>query len=93
MHDVGYMEFVLDVVEEGKKVFHLCYQSRKVSIAIKDVNTIPDTAFRISKNLCVWKDCHTSTKFISKIIGTVVMVRDAIRFHPFENVVCSCMIY
>jgi len=47
------MEFVLNVVEEGKKVFHLCHQSEKLSIAIKVINTIPDTAFHISKNLCV----------------------------------------
>ncbi len=45
------MEFVLDVVEEEKKGFHLCHQSENLSIAIKVINTILDTAFRIRKNL------------------------------------------
>jgi pentatricopeptide repeat protein len=41
----------------------------------------------------VLKDCHTSTKFISKIVGRGIMVRDANRFHHFKNGVCSCMNY
>jgi hypothetical protein len=40
----------------------LCHQSENLSIAIKVINTILDTAFRIRKNLWVWKDCHTYTK-------------------------------
>jgi hypothetical protein len=71
----------------------LSHQSEKLSIAIKAINTILDKAFHIRKSLWVWKDCHTSTKFISKIVGRIVMVRDVIRCHTFENVVCSCMIY
>jgi hypothetical protein len=54
MHDVGYepcIEFVLDVVEEKKNVFHLCHQSENLSIAIKVINTILDTTFHIRKNL------------------------------------------
>ncbi len=56
------MEFVLDVVEEDKKGFHLCHQSEKLSIAIKVINTTLNMAFHIRKNLWVWKDCHTSNK-------------------------------
>jgi hypothetical protein len=43
------------------------------------------------KNLQVCKDCHTSTKFISKIVGRAIMVRDANCFQNFEDGVCSCM--
>jgi hypothetical protein len=43
------------------------------------------------KNLQVCKDCHTSTKFISKIVGRAIMVRDANCFLHFEDGVCSCM--
>ncbi|CAK9265653.1 unnamed protein product [Sphagnum jensenii] len=37
--------------------------------------------------------CHTSTKFISKIVRRAIMVRDANHFHHFEDCVCSCMDY
>jgi hypothetical protein len=41
------------------------------------------------KKLWVCEDWHTSTKFISKIVGRAIMVRDANCFHHFENGVCS----
>ncbi len=96
MHDAGYVpctEFVLDDVEEEGKVFHLCYHSEKLAIAFGLINTAPGTPLRIRKNLRICNDCHTSTKFISKIVGRAIMVRDANRFHHFEDGVCSCMDY
>jgi hypothetical protein len=41
----------------------------------------------------VCEDCHIFTKFISKIIGRAITVRDATCFHHFEDGVCSCMDY
>jgi hypothetical protein len=79
MMQAGYvpcMEFVLDDVEEEEKVFHLCNHSKKLAIA-----------FRLINKIC--KDCHTSTKFISKIVGEAIMVRDANCFHHFKGGVCS----
>jgi pentatricopeptide repeat protein len=96
MHDSGYVpctEFVLDDVEEEEKVFRLCHHSEKLAIAFGLINTAPGTPLRIRKNLQVCKDCHTSTKFISKIVGRSIAVRDANRFHHFEDGVCSCMDY
>ncbi|CAM6033611.1 unnamed protein product [Sphagnum compactum] len=96
MHDAGYVpctEFVLDDVEEEGKVFHLCHHSEKLAIAFGLINTAPGTPLRIRKNLRICNDCHTSTKFISKIVGRAIMVRDANRFHHFEDGVCSCMDY
>jgi pentatricopeptide repeat protein len=96
MHDAGYVpctEFVLDDVEEEEKLFHLCHHSEKLAIAFGLINTAPGTPLRIRKNLRICKDCHTSTKFISKIVGRAIMVRDANRFHHFEDGVCSCMDY
>ncbi|KAH9549386.1 hypothetical protein CY35_10G016600 [Sphagnum magellanicum] len=97
MHDAGYMpctKFVLhDVEEEEEQVLHLCHHSEKLAIAFGLINTAPGTPLRIRKNLRVCEDCHTSTKFISKIVGRAIMVRDANRFHHFEDGVCSCMDY
>jgi len=96
MHDAGYvasMKFVLHDVEVEEKAFHLCHHSEKLAIAFGLVNTAPGSPLRIRKNLQVCEDCHTSTKFISKIVGRGIMVRDANRFHHFKNGVCSCMNY
>jgi hypothetical protein len=93
MLDMGYVpdtRFVLHDVEEEDKVFHLCHHSEKLAIAFGLISTPPGTPLCISKNLRVCADCHTSTKFISKIVGRVIIVRDANHFHHFENGHCSC---
>jgi hypothetical protein len=95
-HDARYVpciEFVLDDVEEEEKVFHLCHHSEELAIAFGLINTTLSIPLQIRKNPWVCKDCHTSTKFISKIVGRAIMVRDANHFHHFEDGVCSCMDY
>ncbi|KAH9541505.1 hypothetical protein CY35_14G068500 [Sphagnum magellanicum] len=94
VHDAGYlpcMKFVLHDVEE--QVFYLCHHSENLAIAFGLINTAPGTPLRIRKNLQVSEDCHTSTKFISKIVGRAIMVRDTNCFHYFGDGVCSCMDY
>jgi hypothetical protein len=87
MHNAGnvpYMTFVLHDVEEEEeeeKVFCLCDHSEKLAIALGVINTAPCAPLRIMKNLQVCEDCHT--KFMSKIVGRAIMVRDANRFHCF----------
>jgi hypothetical protein len=86
LHDAGYMPCMkvdLYDVEEEEKVFHLCHHSEKLAIAFGVINTAP---LQIRKNLWVCEDCHTSTKFISKLVGRAIMVRDAGCFYHFENV-------
>jgi pentatricopeptide repeat protein len=96
MHDAGYVpdtNFVLHDVEEEEKVFHLCDHSEKLAIAFGLINSAPGTPLCIRKNLRVCRDCHTSTKFISKVLGRAIMVRDANRFHHFQDGECSCRDY
>ncbi|CAM6042283.1 unnamed protein product [Sphagnum compactum] len=96
MHHAGYVpstKFVLHDVEEEEKVFHFCHHSEKLAIAFGLINTAPGTPLQITKNLRVCEDCHKSTKFISKIVGRAIIVRDANRFHHFEDGLCSCMDY
>ncbi len=87
------IKFVLHDVEVEENVFHLCHHSEKLAIAFGLINTAPGTPLQIRKNLWVCEDCNTSMKFISKIVGRAIMVRDTDRFHHFEDVVCSCMDY
>jgi pentatricopeptide repeat protein len=93
MNDVGYVpntKFVLRDVEEEEKVTRLWHHSEKLAIAFGLISTPPGTPLRIFKNLRVCGDCHTATKFISKLVGRAIIVRDANRFHHFENGLCSC---
>jgi pentatricopeptide repeat protein len=78
---------------EGNTVFHLCHHSEKLAIAFGLISTPPKTPLHIYTNLRVCDDCHTATKFISKLEERAITVRDGNRFHHFEDGVCSCRDY
>eukprot|EP01018_Ginkgo_biloba_P004743 Gb_35534 [translate_table: standard] len=93
MEEAGYVpdtHFVLHDVEEEVKENLLYSHSEKLAIAFGLVNTRPGTPIRIMKNLRVCGDCHSATKFISKIVKREIIVRDANRFHRFRDGFCSC---
>eukprot|EP01018_Ginkgo_biloba_P026225 Gb_06173 [translate_table: standard] len=93
MREAGYVpdtSFVLHDVEEKEKEYILCGHSEKLAIAFGLLNTSPETPIRITKNLRVCGDCHSATKFISKIVKREIIVRDANRFHQFKDGLCSC---
>ncbi|CAK9237283.1 unnamed protein product [Sphagnum troendelagicum] len=96
MHEAGYVpdtSFGLHDMEEEEKASHLCHHSEKLAIAFGLISTPPGTPLRIFKNLHICGDCHTSTKFIAKMLSRTIIVRDAKRFHHFKDGVCSCMDY
>ncbi len=96
MHDAGYVpdtKFVLHDVKEEEKLFQLCHHSEKLAVAFGLINTPPGTPLCITKNLRVCRDCHTSIKFISKIVGRAITVRDGNSFRLFQHGVCSCRDY
>jgi hypothetical protein len=78
---------------EGNTVFHSCHHSEKLAIAFGLISTPPKTPLHIYTNLRVCDDCHTATKFISKLEERAITVRDGNRFHCFEDGVCSCRDY
>ncbi|XP_044464524.1 pentatricopeptide repeat-containing protein At4g30700 [Mangifera indica] len=80
-------------VEEEEKEQMVNVHSEKLAIAFGLIATEPGSEIRIIKNLRVCLDCHTATKFISKIMERVIVVRDANRFHHFSDGVCSCADY
>ncbi|XP_059069395.1 pentatricopeptide repeat-containing protein At3g24000, mitochondrial-like [Cryptomeria japonica] len=81
---------LLNAVEEEEKELFLCHHSEKLAIAFGLLNTPLGTTIRVVKNLRVCVDCHTATKFISKIVAREIVVRDASRFHHFKQGQCSC---
>eukprot|EP01018_Ginkgo_biloba_P032700 Gb_11667 [translate_table: standard] len=93
MEASGYVpdtSFVLHDVEEEEKEDILFRHSEKLAIAFGLINTTPGTPLQITKNLRVCGDCHTATKFISKIVRREIIMRDANRFHHFKDGLCSC---
>eukprot|EP01018_Ginkgo_biloba_P013991 Gb_31794 [translate_table: standard] len=93
MKEVGYVpdtNFVLRDEDEEHKEISLSHHSEKLAIAFGLISTFPGTPIRIFKNLRVCGDCHSATRFISKIVGREIVVRDANRFHHFKDGLCSC---
>eukprot|EP01018_Ginkgo_biloba_P011555 Gb_34228 [translate_table: standard] len=93
MKEAGYVadtNFVLLAMEEQQKVHTLCYHSEKLALAFGIISTPCGAIIRIKKNLRVCGDCHSAIKFISKIVGREIIVRDTNRFHHFTNGMCSC---
>lgn len=93
MKEAGYehdLRFVLHDISDEAKERALNNHSEKLAICYGFLMTPPKSALRIVKNLRVCGDCHTATKFMSKISQREIIVRDAFRFHHFKNGVCSC---
>lgn len=79
----------LDVSDDVKKDI-LFHHSEKLAIAFGLMRTKPGAIIRITKNLRICNDCHSASKFISKVYGRVLAIKDANRFHVFQDGVCSC---
>lgn len=91
--DAGYvpdMNFVLHDMEQENKLLALSYHSEKLAVSFGIISTPSGTPLRVIKNLRICGDCHSAIKFISKIEGREILVRDANRFHHFKSGVCSC---
>ncbi|CAL1404623.1 unnamed protein product [Linum trigynum] len=87
---VSLTKLVLHDVEEEEKEHMLKYHSEKLAVAY-GILTIPaGRPVRVIKNLRVCEDCHNAIKFMSKIVGRLIILRDNNRFHHFENGSCSC---
>eukprot|EP00249_Psilotum_nudum_P023089 c28744_g7_i1 orf=1-690(+) len=72
MEEAGYVpntKLVLHDVEEEQKEHLISYHSEKLAIAFGLISTPSGMPLRVIKNLRVCHDCHTATKFISKIVG------------------------
>jgi pentatricopeptide repeat protein len=83
-------EFVLNDGDQEQNKHAHSYHSEKLAIAFGLISTSPGMTVRVMKNLRMCYDCHTATKFISKIVGREIVVRDANRYHHFREGRCTC---
>ncbi|KAB2601956.1 pentatricopeptide repeat-containing protein [Pyrus ussuriensis x Pyrus communis] len=93
MRLAGYVpntDFVLQDVDQEEKVGILCNHSEKLAVAFGILNMNGESTIRVFKNLRICGDCHNAIKFMAKIVGVQIIVRDSLRFHHFKNGDCSC---
>ncbi|CAN1167093.1 Pentatricopeptide repeat-containing protein At3g46790, chloroplastic [Linum perenne] len=93
MKEDGYVprtNVVLYDLEEEEKERILLGHSEKLALAFGLINTSNAEPIRITKNLRLCEDCHSFTKYISKLARKEILVRDVNRFHHFRDGVCSC---
>ena len=86
-------QFVLHDMGKAHQEASLCLHSERLAISYGLITTPPGTPIRIFKNLRICGDCHTASKFISKLVGREIIARDSNRFHRFQNGKCSCEDY
>jgi pentatricopeptide repeat protein len=97
--ELGYVygvKYALHDVEEESKMDNLRVHSEKLAIGLALVCGGLEEGrkvIRVFKNLRVCGDCHEFIKGLSKILRVVFVVRDANRFHRFEDGLCSCRDY
>jgi pentatricopeptide repeat protein len=82
--------FVIKNVKEDEFEKELCGHSEKLSIAFGMLKTKESEEIIVYKNLRICGDCHEATKWISKVTGRSINVKDARRWHFFRDGKCSC---
>ncbi|XVF09492.1 hypothetical protein REPUB_Repub07fG0097800 [Reevesia pubescens] len=93
MRREGYVsstKLILHDVDEEEKEHMLKYHSEKLAVAFGILSIPAGRPIRVIKNLRVCEDCHNAIKYISKIVGRLIILRDSNRFHHFREGSCSC---
>ncbi|KAJ7981995.1 Pentatricopeptide repeat-containing protein [Quillaja saponaria] len=83
-------DFVLQDVDQEEKANSLCNHSEKLAVAFGILNLNGQSSIRVFKNLRICGDCHNAIKYMAKIVGVHIIVRDSFRFHHFKDGCCSC---
>lgn len=81
---------ILHDVEDSVKIKMLNHHSERLAIVFGLLFIPSNLPIKVVKNLRVCGDCHNATKYISKVTGREILVRDAVRFHLFKDGSCSC---
>ncbi|TKY53294.1 putative pentatricopeptide repeat-containing protein mitochondrial [Spatholobus suberectus] len=91
--EAGYvpdLSCVLHDVDEEQKEKILLSHSEKLALSFGLIATPENAPIRVIKNLRICVDCHNFAKYISKIYGREVSLRDKNRFHRVVGGKCSC---
>lgn len=68
----------------------LKHHSERLAVALGLLKTSPGATVRVTKNMTMCRDCHSSIKFFSLLANREIVVRDSKRLHKFKDGRCSC---
>ncbi|KAF3434897.1 hypothetical protein FNV43_RR21984 [Rhamnella rubrinervis] len=91
--EVGYFpdtNFVLQDLEGEQGEDSLRYHSEKLAIAFGMMSFSKEKTVRIWKNIRICGDCHVFAKLLAKKENRIIVIRDPIRYHHFQDGICSC---
>ncbi|CAK7329059.1 unnamed protein product [Dovyalis caffra] len=90
---VGYVpdtNFVLQDLEGEQMQESLRYHSEKLALVFGLMSLPKGQTIRIRKNLRICGDCHLFAKLIAKMEQRIIIIRDPVRYHHFQDGFCSC---
>ncbi|KAI4342739.1 hypothetical protein MLD38_027326 [Melastoma candidum] len=93
MEEAGYIadpDYALYNLEEEEKLTEVWHHSEKIALAFGLLSVPHGVPIRIAKNMRICGDCHSAFKFITKLTGRDIIMRDNARFHLFKGGVCNC---
>ncbi|KAF3782577.1 Pentatricopeptide repeat-containing protein [Nymphaea thermarum] len=79
--------------DEDQKEQMVLSHSEKLAITYGLIKTGEGMPIRVIANTRICGDCHVAAKYISRITGRKIYLRDGCRFHEFVNGKCSCNDY
>lgn len=91
--EAGYvpdLSCVLHDVDDEQQERILLSHSEKLAITFVLMGTAKSEVIRITKNHRICVDCHNFAKFVSKVYGRQLSLRDNNRFHMMVGGTCSC---
>lgn len=91
--EIGYVQdhySLLHDIDQEQKDPSVYIHSEKLAVAFGLISLSPGIPIRVIKNLRICNDCHNWMKFVSRITCRSLVVRDAYRFHHFNDARCSC---
>lgn len=96
MENMGYKPdtgVVLHDVSDELKAEWVCGHSERLATMFGLIHSSSSMPIRITKNLRVCADCHSWMKYVSKVTGRKIILRDTNRFHHLVNGTCLCNDY
>eukprot|EP00268_Persea_americana_P020906 TRINITY_DN20957_c0_g1_i2.p1 TRINITY_DN20957_c0_g1~~TRINITY_DN20957_c0_g1_i2.p1 ORF type:complete len:1048 (+),score=191.76 TRINITY_DN20957_c0_g1_i2:99-3242(+) len=90
MENAGYFPHEI-TFHDGEEVDPFsCFHTEKLALCYGIISSHSHSPIRISKNIRMCIDCHTSTKLISKIDRREIFIKDGCFYHHFKDGMCSC---
>jgi len=87
---VPYTDSIPFDMDDSMKEKLLHHHSERIAVAFALISIPAGKPIIVKKNLRVCLDCHSAIKYISKVVGRKIILRDNSRFHHFAEGSCSC---